>query len=130
MQIDREIHDVEKRLAQRRLKVELLARGASRRAISNVLSPAGLLGAAALGFVTVAGIMRRPRYVNRRSKGGGIVGSLAGLAATLGFQLLRAQLGSPAQMAQRAVGVLRHFFRRKSPGGDIRQAQHRAPFRG
>ncbi|HXI37748.1 MAG TPA: hypothetical protein VNH80_12635 [Burkholderiales bacterium] len=129
MQIDREIHELEERLTQRRLKVELLARATSRRAVGMIVSPAGLLGAAGLGFLTVARVLRRSRHVDRRrssSGKGGILGSLAGLAATMGFQLLRAQFGSPAQMAQRALA----FFRRKSPGGDIRQAQHRAPFSG
>ena len=128
MQIDREIQEVEERLAQRRLKVELLARAVGRRAVGTIVSPAGLLGAAGLGFVTVFRVLRRPRHVDRRRHAGkrGILGSLAGLAATLGFQLLRTQFGSPVQMAQRAVA----FFKHKSSRGDIRQAQHRAPFSG
>ena len=133
MSIDSEIHEVEKRLAARRLKVELLARASSRRTVGMIVSPAGLLGAGALGFIAVAGVLRRPHRVDRRKNGGGkggILGSLAGLAATIGFQLLRAQFGSPAQMAQRLAGGMRYFFRRKSPGGDIRQAQQRAPFSG
>jgi hypothetical protein len=129
MQIDREIHEVEERLAQRRLKVELLARASRRRVVHGLVSPAGLLGAGALGFLAVARVLHRPRRVDRRKNGGGkggLLGSLAGLAATIGFQLLRAQFGSPAQMAQGALA----FFRRKSPGGDIRQAQSGAPFSG
>jgi hypothetical protein len=129
MQIDSEILEVERRLAQRRLQVELLARSARRRAVGTVVSPAGLFGAAALGFLTVAGIMRRPRYVERRSKGG-LVGGLAGLAVTVGFQLLRAQLGSPAQLAQKLAAFSKAFIRRKSPGSDIRQAQHHTSFGG
>src|SRR5262245_60813810 len=124
MEIEKDIQEVEQRLAQRRLKVELLARASRQRAMGGLVSPAGLLGAGALGFLAVAGVLRKRHShpVDRRRSGkgkGGIVGSLAGLAATIGFQLLRAQFGSPAQMAQRAL----YFFRRKSPGSDIRQAQ-------
>jgi len=123
MEIEKDIQEVEQRLAQRRLKVELLARASTRRVTGSLVSPAGLLGAGALGFLAVAGVLRRRQHpVDRRrnaAKRGGILGSVAGLAATIGFQLLRAQFGSPAQMAQRAL----YLFRRKSPGGDIRQAQ-------
>jgi len=120
MLIDREIYELEQRLIQRRLRVELLARVAGRRMV-----PVGIFGAAALGFVAVAGIMRRPRYMERRSKGG-LIGTLTGFAMTLGLQFARAQLGSPMQIAQRVAT----FFKRKSPHGDIRQAQSRAPFSG
>jgi len=125
MQIENEIMEVEQRLAQRRLKVELLARATGRRAVHSLVSPAGLLGAAAIGFIAVAGVMRRPHHVRKSGKGG-ILGSLAGLAATMGFQLLRAQFGSPAQIAQRVATL----WKRKSSGGDIRQAQRRVPFGG
>jgi hypothetical protein len=125
MAIDDEILEVEQRLAQRRLKVELLARATGRRTVHTLVSPAGILGAAALGFFAVAGVMGRPRHVRRSGKGG-VLGSLAGLAMTVGFQLLRAQFGSPAQMAQKAVSL----FRRKSSLGDSRQAQHGASFGG
>jgi hypothetical protein len=126
MQIEKEIAEVEQRLAQRRLKVELLARATGRRAVHSLVSPAGLLGAAAIGFIAVAGVMRRPHHVQKTSGKGGILGSLAGLAATVGVQLLRAQLGSPAQIAQRVATL----WKRKSSGGDIRQAQRGVPFGG
>jgi hypothetical protein len=126
MQIEHEIVEVEKRLAQRRLKVELLARATGRRAVHSLVSPAGLLGAAAIGFIAVAGVMRRPQRVVQKSGKGGILGSVAGLAATVGFQLLRAQFGSPAQMAQKVAMM----WKTKSLRGDIRQAQHGAPFGG
>jgi hypothetical protein len=126
MQIENEITEVEQRLAQRRLKVELLARATGRRAVHSLVSPAGLLGAAAIGFIAVAGVMRRPHAVQKQRGKGGILGSVAGLAATVGFQLLRAQFGSPAQIAQKLATV----WKSKSLRGDIRQAQHRAPFGG
>ena len=125
MQIDEEIQNVEHQLAQRRLKVELLARATMRRTVGTLVSPAGIATAAGLGFLAVAGVMRRPRYVERRNGKRGIVGGLIGLGATLGVQLLRAQLSSPARL-QRLAAVVGAFFKRKSSSGDIRQAQVRA----
>ena len=121
MEIDRDILEVERRIEVRRLRVELLMRASGRRIV-----PAGLVGVGALGVVALAGFMRRPRYTERRHGKGGLVSSLVGLATTLGFQLLRAQLGSPAQIAQRVLV----FFKRRSSGSDIRQAHQRARFGG
>ena len=122
MEIDQDILEVEQRIARRRERVELLARASTRRIV-----PAGLFSAGALGLLVVASFMRRPRYMERRSgKKGGVVGTLIGLGTTLGLQLLRSQLGSPVQIAQRVA----LFFQRKSSRGDIRQAQQRARFGG
>jgi hypothetical protein len=107
--LDKEIQDLEHRLAQRKLKVELLARASGRRAVRSLVSPAGLIGAAALGFLAVAGVTRRqqvrpvPVATARQSKLAGITG----LVASAAFALLRAQFGSPAQMAQMLVSKLR-----------------------
>ena len=73
MQIDEEIRDVEHRLAQRRLKVELLARATVRRTVGTLVSPTGIATAAGLGFLAVAGLMRRPRYVERRHGKKGVI---------------------------------------------------------
>jgi len=107
--LDREIQDLEHRLAQRKLKVELLARASRRRAVRSLVSPAGLIGAAALGFLAVTGVTRRQHYqpapvaARRHGKLAGIMG----LVASAGFALLRAQFGSPAQMAQLVLSKLK-----------------------
>lgn len=109
MNLEKEIHDLEHRLAQRKLKVELLARASGRRAVRSLVSPAGLIGAGALGFLAVAGVMRRqharplPAATVRQSKLAGITG----LVASAAFALLRAQFGSPAQMAQLLLSKLK-----------------------
>jgi hypothetical protein len=123
MEIDRDILEVESRIAQRRLRVEQLARASTRRIV-----PVGLIGAGALGLIAVAGFLRRPRYMERRNgkDKGGLVGSMIGLATTLGLQLLRSQFGSPVNIAQRVL----LFFKRKSSAGDIRQAQRAARYGG
>jgi hypothetical protein len=106
--LDSEIQDLEHRLAQRKLKVELLARAAGRRAVRSLVSPAGLIGAAALGFLAVTGVTRRQHYypaapAARKGKLAGI----AGIVASAAFALLRAQFGSPAQIAQILLSKLK-----------------------
>src|SRR5258705_24298 len=79
-----------------------------RRAVRSLVSPAGLLGAAALGFLAVTGVTRRHQYqpapvAARRGKLAGIMSVVASAA----FALLRAQFGSPAQMAQLVLSKLK-----------------------
>ena len=107
MSLDKEIQDLEHRLAQRKLKVELLARASGRRAMRSLVSPAGLIGAAALGFLAVSGVTRRQQYRPAPAARSGKLAGLAGLAASAAFALLRAQFGSPAQMAQLLLSKLK-----------------------
>ena len=108
MNLDREIQDLEHRLAQRKLKVELLARATGRRAVRSLVSPAGLIGAAALGFLAVTGVTRRQHHYQpvHAARSGKLAG-LAGLAASAAFAVLRAQFGSPAQIAQLVLSKLK-----------------------
>jgi hypothetical protein len=121
--LDKEIQDLEHRLAQRKLKVELLARASGRRAVRSLVSPAGLIGAAALGFLAVTGVTRRQHYrpapalATRQGK----LAGLMGLAASAAFALLRAQFGSPAQMAQLVLSKLK-----KTSPGVMRRPQRAA----
>src|SRR5712671_6113180 len=107
MSLDSEIQDLEHRLAQRKLKVELLARATGRRAVRSIVSPAGLIGAAALGFLAVTGVTRRHHYAPAPAARRGKLAGLAGIAASAAFALLRAQFGSPAQMAQLVLSKLK-----------------------
>ncbi len=110
--LDEQILEVEKRLARRRMAVELTARASWHRAVSRLVSPAGLLGAAALGFVAVAAVLRRrPKIVERRksARAAGKWGSLLGLAASGALALLKSQYGGPVQMAGRVVEKVRAF---------------------
>jgi hypothetical protein len=108
--IDHEIHEVEQRLAQRRLKVELLARATRRRALGIVTSPASIAGAAALGALTVLGVARRRHTVHPTGKTG-LLTTLGGLAASAAMSgvmaLIRAQFGGPAGLAQFLLAKIR-----------------------
>ena len=116
-QIDRDILEVEQRIARRRMSVELTARAAWHRSVSRIFSPVGLLGAAALGFITVAGVFRRrPKIVERRKgmRSGGKWASVLGLLVSGGFALLKAQYGSPLHMAQAVASQVKAFKARKA----------------
>ena len=83
---DKEIHEVETRIAARRAQFARHTREARSRALRKLSSPAALIGAAALGFLVVARVAARPKqppHPERRktdhmkaAKATGIVGTL------------------------------------------------------
>ena len=100
---DQEIYEVEKRIADRRHRVEAAARASARQGMRALTSPWALVGAAAIGFLVAGGVRRRhesapavSRDTKEKAKGGAIV-SLGMAAATW---LIKAQFGSPVAMAQ------------------------------
>lgn len=111
MHIDDEIRDLELRIVRRRHAIEWSARAARQRAVRTLVSPAGLLGAVGIGFLAAFGLARRRRsQAAARVAAHGRMGKLAGLAsllASVGFALLRAQFGSPMQMAQLVLSRLK-----------------------
>ena len=109
MQIDSEIRDIEVRLARRRHRLEYTARAAKHRAAQTIFSPAGILGAAGIGLLAAVGLLRKrsaPRYAYSHRRPGKLAG-LAGVVASIALALLRAQFGSPAQMAQLVLARLK-----------------------
>ena len=109
-QLDEQILEVENRIARRRMAVELTARAAWRRSVQKVFSPAGLIGAAGVGFLAVAAIFRRrPKIVERRKSGRspGKWGSVLGLLASGALTLAKRQYGGPVQMAATLASHLR-----------------------
>jgi hypothetical protein len=100
---DQEIYEVEKRIAERRHRVEAAARASGRQAMRALTSPWALLGAAAIGFLVAGGVARKhessphvSRDTKEKAKGGAMV-SLGMAALTW---LIKAQFGSPVAMAQ------------------------------
>jgi len=107
MNLDSEIQNLEHRLAQRKLKVELLAHAARRRAVRSLVSPAGLIGVAALGFLAVTGVTRRQHYQPVHAVRSGRLAGITGIVASAAFALLQAQFGSPAQIAQALLSKMK-----------------------
>ena len=106
--LDDEIYEIEERLARRRVELPRVARATGRSAMHKLASPAGLAAALALGFLAGGGLRRGngrhhappPRWekVQEKEKAKGIaIGSLAMSAA---IALIKAQFGSPFEMAQ------------------------------
>jgi hypothetical protein len=120
VRIERDIQEVEARIARRRMAVELTGRAVWRRTVKKVVSPVGLLGAAALGALTVVGVFRRNGRGPDKAAKAGKWGSLAGLAASAGFALLKAQYGGPVNIANMVLAKV-HAFKQ--------ERQRRAPAR-
>jgi hypothetical protein len=120
---DQEIYEVEKRIAERRHRVEAAARNAGRQALRTLASPWVLGGAAVLGFLAAGGLKRKHEQaghaVSRETKEkakGGIIASL-GMAALTWF--IKAQFGSPVAMAQYFLAKIKKEDRSQpSPVGD------------
>jgi len=119
---DQEIYEVEKRIAERRHRVEAAARSAGRQALRTLGSPWVLAGAAALGFLAMGGVRRKHQHgpsVSRETKEkakGGVIASLA-MAGLTWF--IKAQFGSPVAMAQYFLAKIRkEDHSQPSPLGD------------
>ena len=119
---DQEIYEVEKRIAERRHRVEAAARAAGRQTLRTLSSPWVLGGAAVLGFLAAGGVRRKHAHAQRvspetRDKVKG--GALASLAMAGLTWFIKAQFGSPVAMAQYFVAKIRkEDHSQPSPLGD------------
>jgi hypothetical protein len=121
---DKEIFEVESRIALRRSQLARHSREAGSRALQVLASPVALAAAAALGFFAAGGFSahkKEPPHPERRKsdhmKAAKATG-LAGVLMTGAMWFIKAQYGSPMHFAQ---VLLEKFQRRKaaaSPAGD------------
>jgi len=119
---DQEIYEVEKRIADRRHRVEAAARTAGRQALRTLGSPWVLGGAAVLGFIAAGGVRRRHEHrpaVSREMKENAKGGALASLLMAGATWFIKAQFGSPVAMAQYFLAKIRkEDHAQPSPIGD------------
>ncbi len=121
---DKEIYDVESRIAERRHRVEAVARQSGQAALKTLTSPWALAGAALLGFLAAGGMARRHEHharMSRQEKKSAKVGSLTSLAMAAASWIIKAQFGSPAALAQFFVSKVKKQPPqpvRASPRGD------------
>jgi hypothetical protein len=123
---DREIYEVEQRIALRRAQLVRHSKEAATRSMQALASPAALIGAAALGFFAAGAMAKRqqkPKHPERRksdhtkaAKATGLVGIL--LPAVMWF--VRAQWGSPVAAAQAMLAKLQ--ARKHEPKLESRKA--------
>ena len=100
---DQEIYEVEKRIAERRHRVEAVARQSGRAALKTLTSPWTLAGAAAVGFLVAGGIHRKHAHgptVSRETKEKAKGGAIASMAMAAATWVIKSQFGSPVAMAQ------------------------------
>ena len=102
---DQEIYEVEKRIADRRHRVEAFAKQSGRSAMRALASPWALAGAAVIGFLAAGGIQRRhsrePEHrMSRSDKKAAKASAFSGLAMTALTWFIKSQFGSPVAMAQ------------------------------
>jgi hypothetical protein len=124
---DDEIFEVEKRIAERRHRVEAVTRAAGRQALRALASPWALATAAALGFLVAGGVQRRHKphaHVDPETKKAAKAGGIASIGMALATWIIKSQLGSPMQMAELVLSKVKTFKRqpaqpvRTSPRGD------------
>lgn len=111
---DREIFEIEQRIALRREQLRRAARQTEERALQVLASPAALIGAVALGFVVGGGVGKRQKHPVDRRKNSARAAKATGIAGVLmtgAMWLVRSQFGSPLQLAQ---FVLSKFSSRKT----------------
>jgi hypothetical protein len=101
---DQEIYEVEKRIAERRHRVEAFAKQSGRSAMRALTSPWALAGAAVIGFLAAGGIQRRHQepehHMSRSDKKAAKASAFSGLAMTAVTWFIKSQFGSPVAMAQ------------------------------
>lgn len=107
---DQEIYEVEKRIADRRHRVEAAAKQSGRAALRALTSPWALAGAAVIGFLAAGGIQRRhhreAQHVDPSTKKAAKASAISGLAMAAATWFIKAQFGSPVAMAQYFVARL------------------------
>lgn len=125
---DKEIYEVEQRIALRRRQLVRHTKEAGTRSLQALTSPVALIGAAALGFFVAGGLKKRkkePQHPERRKsdhmKAAKATG-IAGVLTPLLMWAIKAQWGSPVNLAMSMLEKFQKRGRTTSPGSDMRSA--------
>jgi hypothetical protein len=102
---DQEIYEVEKRIADRRHRVETTARQTGRATLRALTSPAALAGAAVIGFLLAGGWQRRQshkpeHHMSYSDKKAAKASVWSGLGMTALTWFIKSQFGGPVDMAK------------------------------
>jgi len=115
---DRDIYEIEKRIAERRHRVEGALRDTGRQTLRALTSPWALGAAALAGFLLAGGLRRRrERPVERRRTPHTAVkaSTLSSLAMAAATWVIRSQFGSPVDMARFVVSKVKSQKEEKRP---------------
>ena len=99
---DQEIFEVEKRIAERRARVERTFRETGRQTVRALTSPWAIGAAAVLGFVVAGGLHLRHRHeaTSAPAPRGTKAGAASSLAMAAATWFIKSQFGSPVEMAR------------------------------
>lgn len=113
---DQEIFEVEKRIAERRTRVEAAFKATGRQTLRTLTSPWALGGAALLGFLIAGGVrLRHPHagtHVDPSTKQAAKASTISSIAMAAATWFIKSQFGSPVAMARFFIGKLKS---RKEP---------------
>lgn len=109
---DQEIYEVEKRIAERRARVERTFRETGRQTLRALTSPWAIGAAAVLGFVVAGGLRHRREATNAPATPATKAGAASSLAMAAATWFIKSQFGSPVEMAR---FVLSKVKRQKTP---------------
>ena len=126
---DQEIYEVEKRLAERRHRVDAAARQTGRATLRALTSPVALIGASVLGFFIASRFEQRPEQKERRrmsysDKKAAKASVWSGLGMTALTWFIKSQYGGPVDMAKFFLGKIKS---RKQPSPAVTPAMMTSP---
>ena len=100
---DQEIYEVEKRIADRRRRVEDAFKATGRQAVRALSSPWALGAAALAGFLLAGGLRalrRRETHVDASTKKAAKASTISSIAMAAATWFVKSQFGSPVDMAR------------------------------
>lgn len=108
---DQEIYEVEKRIAERRTRVESAFKATGRQTLRALTSPWALGGAALAGFLIAGGVRLRHPHVDTQldpsTKKAAKASTISSVAMAAATWFIKSQFGSPVDMARFFIGKVR-----------------------
>lgn len=115
---DQEIYEVEKRIAERRQRVEAAFKATGRQAVRALTSPWALAAAALGGFLVAGGLRLRHRHdprVDPSTKKAAKASTISSVAMAAATWFIKSQFGSPVEMARFFLGKVKAHKAQKAP---------------
>ena len=117
---DQEIYEVEKRIAERRRRVEQTFRQTGRATLRAMTSPAALIGAAVGGFLIAGGWQRKHEpphapHMSYSDKKAAKASVWSGLGMTVLTWFIKSQFGGPVDMAKFFLAKMKKDPQPRSP---------------
>jgi hypothetical protein len=116
---DEEIYEVEKRIADRRQRVESAFKATGRQAVRSLSSPWAIGAAALAGFVIAGGVRalrhRGGTHVDPGTKKAAKASTVSSIAMAAATWFIKSQFGSPVEMARFVLGKVKSRKEKAAP---------------